>query len=140
MNALRLAVLASLLLLAACGAPSTAAPAGASSTVRATLTDTAIVLDRTSAPAGKVLFDVKNTGTMIHELVAIRTDVAFDKLPVDLDEPAKVSEVGSKGESGDIEAGKTASFTLTLDPGSYVLICNQPGHYALGMRIAFTVK
>jgi len=25
-------------------------------------------------------------------------------------------------------------------PGNYVLICNQPAHYLLGMHIAFTVK
>jgi uncharacterized cupredoxin-like copper-binding protein len=29
---------------------------------------------------------------------------------------------------------------LTLKPGSYVAICNLPGHYASGMRAAFTVK
>lgn len=43
--------------------------------------------------------------------------------------------------------GETESMTLTLEPGSYVLICNlvemKDGevetHHAMGMRTAFTV-
>ncbi len=127
----------SLVLLAACGAPVAGAATGGA--VRATLTDTAIALDHPSVSAGQVVFNVKNAGTVVHELVVIKTTLAADQIPADIDEPGKVHEEGSKGESGDVEAGKTASFTLNLDPGTYVLICNEAGHYAIGMRIAFQV-
>jgi len=36
--------------------------------------------------------------------------------------------------------GETKTFTVDLAPGNYVLICNQPAHYQLGMHIAFVVK
>lgn len=137
MKGLRTLAIGSLVLLAACGTPAVGAATGGA--VRATVTDTAIALDHPSVSAGQVVFNVKNTGTVVHELVVIKTTLAPDKIPADVDEPGKVHEEGSKGESGDIEAGKTASFTLNLDPGAYVLICNEVGHYAIGMRIAFEV-
>lgn len=138
MKGLRALTIGSLVLLAACGAPVTGAATGGA--VRVTLTDTAIALDHPSISAGQVVFNVKNAGTTVHELVVIKTALAPDQIPADADEPGKVHEEGSKGESGDIEAGKTASFTLNLDPGAYVLICNEVGHYTMGMRIAFEVK
>jgi uncharacterized cupredoxin-like copper-binding protein len=53
-----------------------------------------------------------------------------------------VPEVGlSKGdEVDDIEGGSTQSLTVNLDAGSYVLICNLPGHYGQGMLAGFTVN
>ncbi len=149
----------SVLLLAACGtaggtgatkvdAPSattvtaTSAPAvnPNARTVNATLTDSRIVLDQATVPSGKITFLVSNTGTMTHEVVVLKTDVAADKIAPDPDEPGKMSEDGSQGESGDLDPNTKTSFTLDLAPGNYVLICNQPAHYLLGMHIAFTVK
>ena len=51
-----------------------------------------------------------------------------------------MSEEGTQGESGDLEAGLTKDFTLNLSAGKYVLMCNQPGHYMAGMHIAFVVR
>ena len=127
----------SLFALAACG-PSAAAGATGGN-VSATLTDSKITLDRTTVPAGAVTFSVKNVGTITHELVVIKTGVAQDKMPADADEAGKVSEEGSQGESGDIDKGDAKTFTLNLAPGSYVLMCNEIGHYASGMHLAFTV-
>jgi uncharacterized cupredoxin-like copper-binding protein len=108
--------------------------------VGVTLQEMSIALQTNSVPAGPTIFDVTNAGTVTHELVVIRTDLAFDKLPANPEEAGKVEEDGSLGESGDITAARSSSFLLTLSPGKYVLICNEPGHYAAGMRIAFTVK
>jgi uncharacterized cupredoxin-like copper-binding protein len=115
-----------------------AAPQGG--VVNATLTEMKITLDRASVPAGPVTFNVKNSGTVEHELVVLHTDLAEGKIPPDPEEPGKVDETGSLGESGEVAAGASKSFTLTLPAGSYVLICNEPGHYAAGMHLAFTVK
>ncbi len=130
---------ATIMLLAACGGAQSGGT-GPGATVNATLTDTSIVLDQASVPSGKITFQVKNTGTMVHELVVLRTNVAADKIPPDPATPDKVLEDGNKGETGDVNAGDSKTFTADLVPGKYALICNQPGHYALGMRIAFTVK
>ena len=67
-------------------------------------------------------------------------DIAQDKLQPDADEPGKMSEEGAQGESGDLAAGLAKDFTLNLSPGKYVLMCNQPGHYMVGMHIAFVVR
>jgi len=126
----------SILLLAACGG----AGANNGATINATLTDSKIVLDQTNASSGKITFQVKNTGTMVHELVILKTDLPADKIQADPDEPGKMSEDGSQGESGDLNVGETKAFTLDLEPGNYVLMCNQTGHYLLGMHIPFVVK
>ena len=109
-------------------------------TVNATLTDMQIKVDRTSVPTGLVTFVVKNSGAVVHELVVIRTDVAQDKLAAAADEAGKVDETGNLGETGDMNIGETKTFTVTLPAGHYVLICNEIGHYAAGMRLAFTVN
>ena len=108
--------------------------------VNATLSDSKIVLDQATVPSGKITFLVNNAGTMTHEVVVLKTDIAADKIAPNPDEPGKMSEDGSQGESGDLDPTQKTSFTLDLVPGNYVLICNQPAHYALGMHIAFTVK
>ncbi len=138
MKALLAIAAASLFALAACGGPQQAAGA-TGGTVNVTLKDGGISLDRTSVPAGAVTFVVTNAGTVVHELVVIKTTTAADRLPADAGEPGKVSEEGSKGESGDLDKGASNTFTLSLDAGHYVLICNEVGHYAMGMHIAFTV-
>jgi uncharacterized cupredoxin-like copper-binding protein len=91
------------------------------------------------ARAGAVTFTVKNAGSVTHELVVLRTDLADDQLPPNPDEAGKVEEEGALGESGDLAPGATATFTFTLTPGHYVLICNEPGHYAAGMHATLNV-
>ena len=143
MRALLVTITASLLLLAACGGQTTTnnpGPASDSGPVAVTLTDTGVTLGQTTVKAGLVAFSVKNTGTIEHELVVVKTDVAQDKIPASADEPGKMSEDGSLGESGNLAAGTAKDFTLTLTPGKYVLMCNELGHYMVGMHIAFEVK
>ncbi len=86
--------------------------------------------------AGNVKFVVKNAGKMLHELVIIKSDTAYDALPVT---NGRVSEDGSVGEVADIEAGATKDGTFKLEPGKYILLCNISGHYAGGMRETLTV-
>jgi uncharacterized cupredoxin-like copper-binding protein len=92
----------------------------------------------TSAPAGKVKFAVTNDGTILHEFVVLKTNVAYDKLPVNA-KTHKISEAKSVGEIGNVPKGKTKSKTFTLKKGKYVLACNIAKHYEMGMVAAFTV-
>lgn len=105
-----------------------------------TLDEMTITSNVTSVPAGRVIFGAANVGKVVHEVVVIRTNTPFDQLPADPAEAGKVMETGSVGETGDIAAGAWGSVIVDLSPGSYALICNQPGHYGAGMRMAFTVK
>jgi uncharacterized cupredoxin-like copper-binding protein len=109
-------------------------------TVNATLTDMTIKVDQTSIKAGLITFVVKNSGLLEHELVVIKTDVAQDKLANDADEAGKMDETGNVGETGDMNVGESKTFTITLAAGHYVLMCNEVGHYAGGMHMAFIVN
>jgi uncharacterized cupredoxin-like copper-binding protein len=73
-----------------------------------------------------------------HELVVLKTDLAADKLPI---KNGQVPESHFKkiGEAEDMAPGKNRRLTLKLAPGRYVLICNKPGHYAMGMHTSFVV-
>lgn len=107
-----------------------------------TLADYSITLDSTSASAGEVTFDVTNDAEQTHEFVVLKTDLAADALPTD--DAGDVDEAGDPGielvdEIEDIEGGSTQSLTVDLVAGSYVFICNVPGHYRQGMSTSFTV-
>lgn len=89
--------------------------------------------------AGGAEFDVKNDGAVPHNLVVIKTDLAADALPVAggiVDE----SQVEVVAYVAELAGGATGSASATLEAGSYVLICNVPGHYQLGMHAALTVR
>ena len=123
--------------------------------VTVTLTDTqglngpeTLTVTPASVKAGKVKFVVTNAGTIVHEMIVLKTSTAFDQLPVaDAGDPPapvasganKVSEATKAGETGDVAKGKTKSVTLKLKKGSYALVCNIAQHYGLGMRAAFSV-
>ena len=92
-----------------------------------------ITLDRTAIYAGPLVFAVSNRGALTHEMLVLQTSAAPADLEVDPSEPAKVSEDTKIGESGDIPAGRFSGLGITLEPGTYLLICNQPGHFAGGM-------
>ena len=107
-----------------------------------------------SIAAGKVTFNVKNTGTMTHEFVVVKTDLEPGALPTKAD--GSVNEDGTGltavGELEDVEVGKSKSTTFDLAAGKYVLFCNVvenppmanmggiASHFKLGMRIGFSVS
>lgn len=131
--------LTAVVLLAACGgAGTTGARSGGSVAVK--LSDNAISLDQSSLNAGKVLFRITNAGSIEHEFAVLKTVLGADKLPANPDKPGKVKEDGNVGEVEGVAVKETKDLSLDLQPGQYVLICNLPDHYGLGMHVAFTVK
>ena len=119
---------------------STTSAAKAVTTVPVTLgTPKPFSLDLGTAtiPAGKVTFNVKNGGTMVHEFVVLKTDTPGAKLKVT---NGKADETGNIGETGDMPAGSTKTLTLNLKAGHYVVLCNLPGHYQGGMWKDLTVS
>lgn len=99
------------------------------------LTDRSITADHASVPAGHIVFSIHNAGTGVHELAVVRADAAADQLPYDgASSRATVTDVVAEREA--IVPGATKRLSVDLDPGRYVLICNVPGHYAAGMRVA----
>jgi uncharacterized cupredoxin-like copper-binding protein len=102
--------------------------------------DFGIALDEQSANRGNITFHVTNEGPTTHEFVVFKTDAAPGALPVNdnkVDEEAQ--EVTHIDEVEDIAMGESKDLSVSLDPGNYVLICNLPAHYGLGMRAALHV-
>ena len=131
------------LVAASCGGDEAPDVGAADRTESAALADYSITLNESSAPEGDVTFEVTNHAEQVHEFVVLKTELAEDALPTD--ENGDVDEAGDPGialvdEIEDIEGGATQSLTVTMDAGSYVLICNLPGHYSQGMHAGFTVE
>ncbi|MGZ4691301.1 MAG: hypothetical protein ACXVKA_02410 [Acidimicrobiia bacterium] len=131
---------------------------GSGTTIHVTLGDTSglsgpetLVATPATAPAGDVTFVVKNSGTIDHEMLVLKTPPPFDQIPVtDAGDPPapvttganKIDEANSIGETGDpnLKPGTTRTFTVkNMTAGTYALVCNIADHYAKGMRAAFTV-
>ena len=130
-------------LLAACGDDDDDADEGEgegeATTVRVVLTEWDLEPSAASVPAGEVTFEVANAGTMDHNFVLIKTDLAADQLNLTGD-GTQVDEEGT----GDVIVstdpfgpGETDPETHELVAGHYVMLCNVAGHYQLGMRADF---
>lgn len=123
-------------LLGACTPVAAADVSGAQVIVE--LRDYAVTTNVKSLPAGKVKIGIRNTAGMAHDLTVLKTETAFDKLPID-GGSAKAKEDGKVGGVDLIGSGGVRALTLDLVPGNYILLCNVAGHYQLGMRAAFKV-
>lgn len=101
-----------------------------------------IELSRTSVPAGPVEFDIKNTSkSLMHEFLIAPWKGKLTALPYDKSQ-AQAAEDKIPGLQGqeDMKPGLETTLRLTLHPGSYIVFCNQPGHYKMGMYARFTVN
>lgn len=125
---------------AACSSSATPATGGATTTITATLTDNAITIDQPSATNGTVTFKVVNSGTVVHSLILLKTDVAHDKLALDPKDASRVDPTGLLRETGQIPLGQSKEFSVKLAAGKYVLVCNEPAHYQVGMHVGLTVN
>ena len=116
-------------------------PAAAETSVDVSLSEFMVEPSVDSVPAGTVTFNVSSDGAIFHNLKVVATDLAPDALPLD-DTGFAVDEeqVTVVGSTADLEAGEAEELTVELEAGSYVLICNVPTHYDVGMTVAFTVE
>ena len=98
-----------------------------------------IELSSPTAAAGEVTFGVTNGGKLPHGFAIARHDGDPGSLPQDgLNVDA--TQVDILADSGSMDPGATATITLDLEPGSYVIFSNTGGHYSAGMFIGFTVE
>ena len=98
------------------GSTAPAASAGGESTLDVSLKDFAIDPGDLRVQAGAVL-NLTNDGAVVHNL-------AVDGAASDMFDP---------GEGGTLDLGD-------LEPGSYTMICEVPGHEAAGMKGTLTVE
>jgi len=118
--------------LAACG--------GGPASVDVTMTDYEMLLSVNPVKAGEITFHIQNDSEItVHEFVVVQTDMLAADLPVGEDLLVDESLFTPVDEVEDLAAGDSADLTVTLEPGHYILLCNIPGHYKLGMHTDFTV-
>ena len=122
-----------------------AAQAAEPATVKVDLSDQGgkdrIILSTAKVKAGAVEFEVKNTSKdQMHEFLISPWKGKITALPYD-DGKGQVVEDKLRHLAGveDMKPGAEATLRLPLKPGKYVVFCNQPGHYKLGMEARFTV-
>ena len=122
-------------------APAASAPAATGGQLTATLTDSTIQLSQASVANGPVTITVKNTGTVVHTLVVLKTNLSHDKIPFDPSNQAKAEERGKVGgTTSELKPGQSTDIKLDLSSGKYVLICNELAHYQIGMHAPLTVN
>ena len=138
MKGIRFGLIAAGLLLAVSTGVATypqVAAAQTSSRMTLTMNEWSILSDVPEVPAGEITFDVVNVGEDVHEVIVIRSDMDITALPPsrirgEVDEAAVGEYIGGWE---DVAPAASATGTLTLAPGRYILLCNLTNHYAKGM-------
>lgn len=90
--------------------------------------------DRTVSGSVTSTLQARNQSkTLVHEVLPVRDD-GIKQLPYDAKHDRVLeTRVRSLGEIADLAPGKSGKLTLTLQSGTYLLFCSQPGHYHDGM-------
>jgi len=95
-----------------------------------------IVVSANAHTAGDVTFHLDNRGTVPHEFLVVATDKSGTQL-LDTVDPAtnRLNEdnLDVVDEQPEYEPGTTATLTVKLPKGHYVVMCNIEGHYKNGM-------
>jgi uncharacterized cupredoxin-like copper-binding protein len=99
------------------------------------------IVTASSIKAGTVKFTITNAGTIPHELLVFKSDLPAAAYPTDpagdiIEEGGGVS-LTSDGEN--IDPAGTQIRSIKLAPGTYLFVCNIPGHFHSGMFSVVTV-
>jgi uncharacterized cupredoxin-like copper-binding protein len=95
-----------------------------------------------AVPHGNVRFNVTNLASnLVHEVIVARISDENQLLPYDQSRnKVDVEGIQTLGSVAEIDPSKSASLTLELKPGKYLLYCNVAGHYMAGMWTVIEVK
>jgi len=101
-----------------------------------------IKTDTPTVKAGRVTLQALNQSKeLVHEVLVVAAPPAGRELPYDTKKDAVIERrVHSLGEIPDLKPGARGKLTLNLRPGTYLLLCNQPGHYKAGMSTSLVVQ
>jgi plastocyanin len=96
----------------------------------------------TSLPTGQLNVLITNIGTMPHELLAFRSDLPPSAYPVDSNGDIIENGPGITlvSDGDNLDPGTTQPRVIDLtQPGTYLFVCNLPGHFKAGMFRVVTV-
>ena len=126
--------------------PSPAAPpAFAASIVPLTLSEFKVTVPASVFTAGEKTLQITNNGVMQHEILVFHPDASIDPSNLPLGSEGNINEdapgVNKISDGDNIDPGKSQTRQLDLSqPGTYVFVCNLPGHYKMGMWTKITVR
>lgn len=127
---------------ASASTPRVSAPTPAVSPVTVTLSEMRVQPSSTTIAAGMVTLKITNTGMVQHELLVFRSDLAPADYPMkdgDINEDGPGITKVSDGDNLNPGTSQTRVVDFTT-PGTYMLMCNLPGHFKMGMYSVVTVK
>ena len=98
--------------------------------------------DTTNVKAGRVTLEAVNRSKdLVHEVLVVPAPSDGKQLPYDTKTNTIIEKrVHSLGEISELKPGAHGALTLNLKPGTYLLLCNQPGHYKSGMSTKLVVE
>jgi uncharacterized cupredoxin-like copper-binding protein len=101
----------------------------------------AIRLDQNAVKAGDVTFDVTNwSRSTVHKMAVVVVDSPSSQLPFDYSQSrVREDQIKVLGETSELQPNESKSLHVHLGPGTYMLFCNVPGHYAWGMATTLDV-
>jgi uncharacterized cupredoxin-like copper-binding protein len=116
-------------------------PSAEQSYIAAGLTEWHVAVP-TTIKAATVNLEAANFGTIQHEILVFKSDLAPSSFPVDpngdiVEDGAGINLI-SDGDNLDPGTTQTRTVDLT-QPGSYLFVCNIPGHFKAGMYAVVTV-
>jgi uncharacterized cupredoxin-like copper-binding protein len=129
---------ATLLALTALTAACTPAASGATP-IQVTLHDDRIEFDESLVPAGRLALDIRNEGVLVHEVEVFSGASEGQVLTVSR-AVADTTGLELVDEVENILGGSAALLVVDLSSGTYLIICNLPGHYQSGMSTYITVE
>ena len=90
---------------------------------------------------GDITFEVVNASEdTYHEMIIARLKDMTQIFPYNNNEERVEEEkIMDLGEVSELEPGGTGALRINLQPGSYLLFCNIPGHFRAGMWTVLTV-
>ena len=112
----------------------------APSTAAGGATSMQIISTPNEVPAGTITFIVENRSkTLVHEMLLLERP-KNGTLPYDATAQRIIeNETTKRVDTDDIQPGRSVTKTVRLRPGTYEMVCNQPGHFAQGMHTTFIV-
>ena len=117
----RIALVAAVgLILSGCGGQDDLSDLEASNDIHVEAGDMYFEPDAFAAEAGEITFTMENQGEAIHDLM--------------IAEPTSAHVIGTT------QPGDTGSGSLTLEPGTYQIVCLVPGHLDAGMEATLEVR
>ena len=101
-----------------------------------------IEINPKTVPVGKVTFRVTNkSNAVVHEMIVAAVKNENFVLPYkEAENRADEDKAGDLGEVSELDPGKSGSLIVEMKPGTYLLYCNVPGHYMMGMWTTLNVK